>query len=314
MVPGRPSRCLFPGVTIVRDRFDVPHVSATTHDGGVWAAGWITAEDRGLLLQQARYDSLVAAIDAPGLSAIGLVEHLKNFVPSQQTVNVVSRQTEVLLKAGSEGRAVLHDIDIYLTGINAYLAATHSTAAPFTRTDIYAFNALKDQFFGEGGGDEANRSMFLGALERRLGIKKGYSVFNDLRQNLNAGSPTTVDGTSTTSTLRPSPARRAASCLTRAASRRRPPPPAVTAGVPGLEPRPHASNELMVEGRVLRYRASAAGRRTAGRILLPRSHAGDRHARSRPELAGSHLRPLPGLPADRPRSGLRHHADLSGRR
>ena len=37
--------------------------------------------------------------------------------------------------------------------------------------------------------------MFLGALERRLGIKKGYSVFSDLRQNLNAGSPTTVDGT-----------------------------------------------------------------------------------------------------------------------
>jgi len=59
-----------------------------------------TAEDRGLLLQQARFDSLVAAIDAPGLSTIGLVEHLKNFVPSQKTENVVARQTKVLLEAG----------------------------------------------------------------------------------------------------------------------------------------------------------------------------------------------------------------------
>lgn len=48
--PGRPEPVPFPGVTVVRDRFDVPHVSAATHDGGVWAAGWITAEDRGLLL------------------------------------------------------------------------------------------------------------------------------------------------------------------------------------------------------------------------------------------------------------------------
>ncbi|GAC1580310.1 MAG: penicillin acylase family protein [Candidatus Dormibacteria bacterium] len=248
--PGTREPVPFGGVTIIRDRFDVPHVSATTHDGGVWAAGWITAEDRGLLLQQARYDSLVAAIDAPGLSAIGLVEHLKNFVPSQQTVNVVNRQTQVLLKAGSEGRAVLHDIDIYITGINAYLASTHSSQAPFTRTDIYAFNALKDQFFGQGGGDEANRSMFLGALERRLGVKKGYSVFNDLRQNVNAGSPTTVDGTFNYDHAPTTPGAPGSVVLDPGSFRTTPAaPPAVTAGVPGLEPRPHTSNELMVEGR-----------------------------------------------------------------
>jgi acyl-homoserine lactone acylase PvdQ len=248
--PGTPEPVPFGGVAIVRDRFDVPHVSAATHDGGVWAAGWITAEDRGLLLQQARYDSLVAAIDAPGLSAIGLVEHLKSFVPSQQTVNVVDRQTRVLLKAGSEGRAVLHDIDIYLAGINAYLRATHSSEAPFTRTDIYAFNALKDQFFGEGGGDEANRSMFLGGLERRLGVKKGYSVFSDLRQNLNAGSPTTVDGTFNYEHDPTTPGAPGSVVLNPGSFKTTPAAPAaVTANVPGLEPRPHASNELMVEGR-----------------------------------------------------------------
>jgi acyl-homoserine lactone acylase PvdQ len=248
--PGTPETVPYPGVTIIRDRFDVPHVTATTHDGGVWAAGWIAAEDRGLLLEQARYDSRVAAIDAPGLSAIGLVEHLKNFVPSQQTENVVSQQTQVLANAGPEGRAVVHDIDVYVTGINAYLNATSSTEAPFTRNDIYAFNALKDQFFGEGGGDEARRSEFLGALERRLGVARGYSVFGDLRQNLNAGSPTTVDGTFNYEHAPSAPGAPGSVVLnpnsftaTLAA------PLAVTASLPGPQPRPHASNELMVEGK-----------------------------------------------------------------
>lgn len=44
-----------PGVTIERDAYNVPHVTGATHDDGVWAAGWIAAEDRGLLLTQARY-------------------------------------------------------------------------------------------------------------------------------------------------------------------------------------------------------------------------------------------------------------------
>ncbi|MFZ0091042.1 MAG: penicillin acylase family protein [Solirubrobacteraceae bacterium] len=248
--PGRPEPVPYPGVTIIRDRFDVPHVAATTHDGGVWASGWIAAEDRGLLLSQARYDSLVAAIDAPGLSAIGLVDHLKNFVPSAQTERVVSRQTQVLLHAGREGVDVLHDIDIFVSGINAYLKATHSTEAPFTRTDIYAFNALKDQFFGEGGGDEANRSQFLGGLEQRLGVTKGYSVFNDLRQNLNAGSPTTVDGTFNYEHTPTKPGAPGSVVLNPRSFRATPAvAPAVAASLPREEPRPHASNELMVEAK-----------------------------------------------------------------
>ena len=137
----------------------------------------------------------VAAIDVPGLTAIGLIENLQNFQPSAQTERVVARQTQVLEKAGPEGRDVLSDIDEFTTGINAYLKIHSPTTPPWTRDDIYALNALKDQFFGEGGGREAQDSEFLGALEHRLGLDKGYSVFNDLRQNTNAGSPTTVDGT-----------------------------------------------------------------------------------------------------------------------
>src|SRR5581483_4652253 len=108
--PGTTESVPRPGVTITRDKFDVPHVNATTYDGGIWAAGWIAAEDRGLLLQQARYNARVAAIDAPGLSALGLISSLQNFQPSAATEAVVARQTQVLQNAGPEGQAVLRDI------------------------------------------------------------------------------------------------------------------------------------------------------------------------------------------------------------
>ncbi len=185
----------FPGVTIIRDRFNVPHVYATTRTGGVQAAGWILAEDRSLLLEQARYNARVAVIDAPGLSAIGLTAGLQTFKPSAQTEAFTATETKALKRQGKEGKAVLRDIDTYISGINAYLAASHSTNAPWTRNDVYAVNALKGQFLGQGGGDEADRSMFLNGLQQQLGRGRGFAAFNDLRQFKNPKSVTTVNGT-----------------------------------------------------------------------------------------------------------------------
>lgn len=187
------------GVTVLRDSYHVPHIYGATRDDVTWGAGWVIAEDRGLLLEQARYDSRVAAIDAPGVSALGLVANLQSFTPSAQTEREVAKQTGVLLKAGAKGQAVLHDIDVYLQGINAYLAAHGHAFGPlaakdFTRTDVYAFNALKDQFVGEGGGDEAVRSEFLGALDRKFGRVKGLKIFNDLRDPYDPEAPASVPG------------------------------------------------------------------------------------------------------------------------
>jgi acyl-homoserine lactone acylase PvdQ len=246
--PGTIESVPYPGVTVVRDKYDVPHVTATTHDGGVWAAGWIAVEDRGLLLGLARNDAYVAAVDPPGLNAVGLISSLQTFTPSAHTKAVVARQANVLARAGTEGKKVLHDIHVFVSGMNAYLDA-HSPGTPhFTPTDIFAINALKDQFVGEGGGDEARRSQFLGALEERLGVKKGYSVFNDLRQNLNAGSPTTVDGTFNYEHAPSKPGAPGSVVLDPGSFT---PTPAAVASGPATrtEQRPVASSELMVEAK-----------------------------------------------------------------
>ncbi|MGI8727743.1 MAG: penicillin acylase family protein, partial [Solirubrobacterales bacterium] len=182
------------GVDLYRDRFNVPHVYADNKTDGIWTAGWIVAEDRGLLLEQARFNARVAAIDAPGLSAIGLVTALKNFQPSEQTEAVVAQQAEALKKVGKEGEKILDDIDTYIDGINAYRDSINSSAPPWTPNDVFAVNSLKSQFLGQGGGDEPRRSEFLAGLQDRLGSTEGFSVFNDLRQFRNKETLNAIDG------------------------------------------------------------------------------------------------------------------------
>lgn len=188
------------GVTIKLDPYDVPQIIGKTRDDVTWGAGWIEAEDRGLLLQEARGDAYVAALDAPGLSALNMVSGLKTFKPSAQTKRVVARQTMALRAAGADGRGVLHDLHVYLDGINAYIRdhgdalGPYTHVAPFALADIYAFNALKDQFVGEGGGQQAVNAEFLSALRRRLGSRRGTEVWNDLREARDPETPTSLPG------------------------------------------------------------------------------------------------------------------------
>jgi acyl-homoserine lactone acylase PvdQ len=231
-----------PGVTIMRDAFNVPHIYGTTRDDVTWGAGWVEAEDRGLLLQEARYDSLVAAVDAPGVSALGLVAGLQTFKPSAQTEAEVGKQTNALMAQGAKGKAILHDIDVYLQGINAYFSSQGSTSPPFTRTDIYAFNALKDQFVGEGGGNEAVTSVFLSSLQKRLGKVKGLKVWNDLREPNDPEAPVSVPGHVQ---FQPPPTSTSGNVQLDAGSLS---PAATTAMDVQRQWRGHASNALLVSG------------------------------------------------------------------
>ncbi len=183
-----------PGVRIVRDRDNVPHIFGDTRDDVTVGAGWVTAQDRGLLLEQARYNARVAAVDVPGLDALGLIAGLESFEPTQQVEDEIAQQTEVLREAGPKGRAVLHDIDRFVEGINAYYEATGNDAAPWTRVDIYAVNAVKGEFVGEGGGGEPDAAMFLDALVGQLGREQGEAVFDDLRELDDPETPASVPG------------------------------------------------------------------------------------------------------------------------
>src|SRR3954451_20584076 len=159
-----------PGVKITRDRFNVPHITGRNRADLEWAAGWVTEEDRALLLAQGRYAARFAALDAPGIDAFGLVTGLKQVKVTKQADDLIDKEQTAALKArGAEGRAVLRDIDVYVQGINDRLKKEKSTQKPWKRVDVYSVNALAGQIFGQGGGDEVNRSKLLSALRARFG-------------------------------------------------------------------------------------------------------------------------------------------------
>jgi acyl-homoserine lactone acylase PvdQ len=191
--PGTPESVPRAGVTIVRDRFHVPHITGKTRDDVTWAMGWIVGEDRALLIAQARNPARLAAIDAPNIDAFGLVTGLKSYTPTKQVDRMILRNGLAALKsAGPDGKALLHDVDVYLAGLNARLRFDKSSQKPWTRVDVFAANALAGQIFGQGGGDEARRSELLSGLRKRLGKAKAKKVWNDMTEFGDPDSPVTI--------------------------------------------------------------------------------------------------------------------------
>ncbi|HEX8206611.1 MAG TPA: penicillin acylase family protein [Solirubrobacteraceae bacterium] len=181
------------GVTIVRDRFSVPHIKGRTRADVVWAMGWVLWQDRGLLLLQGRNPGRLAALDAPNIDAFNLVTELKTFTPTKQADRIISRtQTRSLRRFGREGKAILRDIDLFVKGINARMRFEKSEAPKFTRVDIFGFIALAGQIFGEGGGREARNAEFFDGLRDRMGAQPALDLFDDVTNVDDPDSPTSI--------------------------------------------------------------------------------------------------------------------------
>jgi len=183
------------GAKVIRDRWDVPHITAKTAEGVAYGAGWVTAEDRGIYLQLFRGPGRIAALDAPGVDAFALALSGKSFTSSQQTEDYLAAQRGLLNSSGKKGKQLVRLVDAYSAGINAYFAATHQAIAKWTFNDTVACAALIAGVFGTGGGDETRRAMFLDALEQKLGATQGLQVFNALRRLQDSSSPVSLPGT-----------------------------------------------------------------------------------------------------------------------
>ena len=121
-------------------------------------------------------------IDMPGVSAINLVLGLYSYKPSTKVADAATKlQTKSILATGAHGKQLLSDIDIYIAGMNAEFKKYSPSTKPMTRTGIYALNAIKGQFLGEGGGAEVPNADFLARLQKKFGTKKGIGIYDDLR-------------------------------------------------------------------------------------------------------------------------------------
>lgn len=182
----RPGR----GVRILRDAFDVPHVFGKKEADVFYGAGYAAAEDRGVLMELARYPGRLACIDAPGFNAFAVALSGRQFRPSAEIENRLAQQIGFL--RGQTGVQELADIDAYVAGINAQRRGANLDVPKWSRVDVVATTCLLGARFGAGGGDEARRSELLRALQTRLGYDKGLAVFDDLREQNDPKAPTTL--------------------------------------------------------------------------------------------------------------------------
>jgi acyl-homoserine lactone acylase PvdQ len=184
-----------PGLQILRDRNDIPHIYGRTRSDVMFGSGWVAAEDRGLLLAEGIGPAYLATLDVPGINPFSLVTSARSFTPSAQTIRFVAGQENVLRRAGAPGRRVLRDLQDWVDGINAYEASPQQAGPklPHARlTDAIAGFAFIGSIFGNGGGNEVANSDFLARLQRRLGRTAGLKVFRDLREVNDPEAPTTI--------------------------------------------------------------------------------------------------------------------------
>jgi acyl-homoserine lactone acylase PvdQ len=182
------------GVRVERDRWGVPHVYGTTRANLEFGAGYATAEDRFVLMELLRGPGRLAALDVPGLDPFALATAGRQFVPTQAADDRIAQQLGLLRSAGAKGRQLFVDVSSYVAGINAYYKRLNQGLRPWTTTDVIAVGSLLGANLGVGGGDEIRRSLFLNALQQRLGGGVGYDAWRWLAQKEQADAPVTLPG------------------------------------------------------------------------------------------------------------------------
>lgn len=182
------------GTTILYDEFGIPHITGETREDLAFGAGWVTARDRGLLIQLGRGPARVAVADVPGIDAFSLVTSGQTFIPSAATEQLVTDQIQVILdEYGEEGVEIISDAQAYADGLTAYWEANDIDQAPATVNDVIATTAFIGSIFGAGGGSEARNAEFLSALQNQLGSEQGRQVWEDLMPDSDPEAPTTIE-------------------------------------------------------------------------------------------------------------------------
>jgi len=181
------------GVVIERDSKGVAHITGATRADSMYGVGFVSIQDRVLLMEQLRGPSRLAAIDAPGIDPFQILSAGRTFAPSAQTEAYLAAQIPLLQSLGPDGQQIIDDIDSYVAGINDARTLAGVPTPAWTRNDVIAIASLLAARFGRGGGDEARRAQFLSGLMDRLGKIPGRNVFDDLRAQNDTEAPVTID-------------------------------------------------------------------------------------------------------------------------
>ncbi len=182
-----------PGLTLLYDSYGIPHITGVTRADVAFGAGWVTARDRGLLIQIGRGPARVAVADVPNIDAFSLVTSAQAFTPSPETEALVTAQVDLIRRTyRKKGEEIIADAQAYADGVNAYWAAHNMNQPTFTVNDVVAVTAFIGSIFGAGGGGEAANADLLAKLQQSLGNETGYAAWVDVMLADDPEAPTTT--------------------------------------------------------------------------------------------------------------------------
>jgi acyl-homoserine lactone acylase PvdQ len=201
------------GVTIYRDKLDVPHIYGDTDQTLAFGAGFAQAEDRLFLMDVLRHYGEGTLASFLGASCeFEQMDHDQLLLAPYTKSRAVSQVNQLPKLYGPQGALAKSMIENYVQGVNAYIAKTHSdpSALPADYAaagdqaipqnwgvqDVVAIAGLIGGIFGKGGGSEIANANLLQYLKKKLGAHDGASAFQQFRTNNDPLAATTVVGKS----------------------------------------------------------------------------------------------------------------------
>jgi acyl-homoserine lactone acylase PvdQ len=195
------------GVTIYRDKHDVPHVYGTTNATMAFGAGFAQAEDRLFLMDVLRhYGSGTLAAFLGSSCEFEQMDHDQLLLAPYTAARAQAQVDALPTEYGSQGTLAKKMIDNYVSGVNAYIAATKTdpTLLPadyaaavgpptnWSDADVVAIAGLIGGIFGKGGGSEVANAALLQYLQQGLGKASGSAAFAQFKEQNDPGAPTTI--------------------------------------------------------------------------------------------------------------------------
>jgi acyl-homoserine lactone acylase PvdQ len=195
-----------PGVTIVRDSsYGVPHIYGETRADTMFGAGYAGAQDRLFLMDVLRHTGRAELASFLGGSNAGADASQWSFAPYTEA-DLEKQLAEAPVLYGQAGQQAVEDVQSYVDGINAYIAAANVNPAlkpgeytllgkpmvPWKSTDVVAVASLVGALFGAGGGNELGSAETMQAFEARFGRKAGRKAWLGFRSKNDPEASTTI--------------------------------------------------------------------------------------------------------------------------
>jgi acyl-homoserine lactone acylase PvdQ len=195
-----------PGVTIQRDSaYGVPHVYGDTRADTMFGAGYAGAADRLFLMDVLRHTGRAELASFLGGANAEADAGQWSFAPYTEA-DFEKQVAQMPQLYGAAGQQAATDVQSYVDGINAYVAAATLNPAlqpgeyallkkpmePWKATDVVAIASLVGGIFGRGGGNELNSALTMQAFVQKMGGKAGRKAWLGFRAKNDPEAPTTI--------------------------------------------------------------------------------------------------------------------------